>query len=90
MLLVSVITQGTSCYSVEKCPDVTIPFGSFEGDFQPGTSLNFSCNPGYALVGMATLNCLQDSTWSDEVPKCIGECQLPVYCSYKLNVDRGN
>lgn len=84
VLLVCVVTQRTSCCSVEACPDVKIPFGSFEGEFQPGKNLSFSCNPGFALTGVATLTCRQDATWSGEVPKCMGKCQLLVYCSYSL------
>ena len=59
----------------DKCPDVNISFGSFEGDFIPGEGLTFSCNPGYTLVGAEMLNCNQDSTWAGDVPKCLSEWQ---------------
>ena len=59
----------------DKCPDVNISFGSFEGEFIPGKNLNFTCNPGYTLVGMEVLKCNQDSTWDGDFPKCLSEWQ---------------
>ena len=59
----------------DKCPDVNISFGSFEGEFIPGENLNFTCNPGYTLVGMEVLKCNQDSTWDGDFPKCLSEWQ---------------
>ena len=60
----------------DKCPDVNITSGSFEGEFIPGKGLTFSCNPGYTLVGMEMLNCRQDSTWNGDIPECLSEWQL--------------
>ena len=63
----------------DKCPDVNISFGSFEGEFIPGKNLNFTCNPGYTLVGMEVLKCNQNSTWDGDFPKCLSEWQS-VWC----------
>nr|XP_028590238.1 complement receptor type 2-like isoform X2 [Podarcis muralis] len=42
-----------------------------------GKSVNFSCQPGYVLIGEATLNCTASGVWSLPVPHCEVGCILP-------------
>ncbi|KAL4230224.1 Sushi [Mactra antiquata] len=47
------------------------------------TSLyDITCNNGYTLSGSATLTCLEDGTWSDQVPTCVS-------CPTVDNIDNG-
>ena len=46
--------------------DVTV-FGSF---------LDYSCDPGYSLVGDNPRTCLENGDWSGTEPSCDGEIQL--------------
>jgi len=41
--------------------------------FIPGTSVNYSCDPGYSLIGKTTLYCTVNGTWSIPYPRCEGE-----------------
>ncbi len=34
---------------------------------------HFACDPGYLLVGAASLKC-RAGTWSSQTPKCTGRC----------------
>jgi hypothetical protein len=36
---------------------------------------HFACDPGYLLVGAASLKC-RAGTWSSQTPKCTGRCFL--------------
>uniref|UniRef100_G1Q6S1 Complement C3d receptor 2 n=1 Tax=Myotis lucifugus TaxID=59463 RepID=G1Q6S1_MYOLU len=38
--------------------------------FEPGTSIKYSCDPGYVLVGEESINCTSDGVWTPTVPKC--------------------
>ena len=40
------------------------------GGFVPGSTIRFECQPGFTLVGSATLTCLTDKSWSDRPPSC--------------------
>uniref|UniRef100_A0A8C4K9W8 Sushi domain-containing protein n=1 Tax=Dromaius novaehollandiae TaxID=8790 RepID=A0A8C4K9W8_DRONO len=46
--------------------------------FSPGASVNYHCDPGYALVGEARLNCTASGAWSLPVPRCEGPYAFPV------------
>eukprot|EP00057_Strongylocentrotus_purpuratus_P020905 XP_011675379.1 PREDICTED: E-selectin-like [Strongylocentrotus purpuratus] len=42
------------------------------------TTCDFSCNLGYDLIGMSSLACLANGTFSDDVPTCeIVACEVP-------------
>ena len=38
----------------------------------PGSIATYSCNDGYALIGVKTRECQSDESWSDVPPTC--EC----------------
>ena len=60
------------------CPSPSaIDHGQHDGKdvkaFIPGKSVNYSCDPGYSLIGKATLYCTVNGTWSIPYPRCEGE-----------------
>uniref|UniRef100_A0A8C3RIH8 Sushi domain-containing protein n=1 Tax=Chelydra serpentina TaxID=8475 RepID=A0A8C3RIH8_CHESE len=64
-----------------------------DGPFPSGTYVNYSCEPGYALHGEASVYCTTSGTWSHPSPLCEGErifggCGVPTrhFYSYKDNV----
>lgn len=40
--------------------------------FDPGTSMKYSCDPGYELVGEASIHCTAEGVWTPAAPKCEG------------------
>lgn len=40
--------------------------------FNPGTSIKYSCNPGYVLVGEESIQCTSEGVWTPPVPQCKG------------------
>nr|XP_048683078.1 membrane cofactor protein-like [Caretta caretta] len=38
--------------------------------FTTGTSVNYSCEPGYSLNGQASIYCAASGTWSPPPPQC--------------------
>ena len=45
--------------------------GSKEGDtFSFGSKVQFSCFPGYKLIGANETECLSSSKWSEDMPEC--------------------
>ncbi|XP_060545538.1 complement receptor type 1 [Pantherophis guttatus] len=46
--------------------------------FSSGTLVKYTCNPGYALIGEATIQCMDNGRWSSPVPNCEEiECKSP-------------
>ncbi|XP_058395736.1 complement receptor type 2-like isoform X2 [Diceros bicornis minor] len=44
--------------------------------FDPGTSIKYSCDPGYVLVGEQSIRCTSDGVWTPTAPKCkVAECK---------------
>ncbi|XP_045041906.2 complement receptor type 2 isoform X2 [Desmodus rotundus] len=44
--------------------------------FEPGTSVKYSCDPGYVLVGEESIRCTSVGVWTPTAPKCKGaECE---------------
>ncbi|KAK4809250.1 hypothetical protein QYF61_016064 [Mycteria americana] len=57
------------------CPSPSaIDHGQHDGKdvkaFIPGKSVNYSCDPGYSLIGKTTLYCTVNGTWSIPYPRC--------------------
>ncbi|KAL9960408.1 hypothetical protein ACROYT_G033860 [Oculina patagonica] len=61
---------------VVTCPTLLIPKNGVKADctsmvFEPyGTQCTFACNGGYNLIGPSTRRCLENGTWSLEMPFC--------------------
>uniref|UniRef100_A0A8C3PTR2 Sushi domain-containing protein n=1 Tax=Calidris pygmaea TaxID=425635 RepID=A0A8C3PTR2_9CHAR len=65
------------CEQVPLCPkppDIT--HGSHSGPtkafFTPGTSVRYTCEPGFSLIGAAAISCTQSGAWSRPPPLCQG------------------
>ncbi|XP_010081196.1 PREDICTED: complement receptor type 1-like [Pterocles gutturalis] len=64
------------------CPSLpAIDHGQHDGEdvkeFIPGRSVNYSCDPGYSLIGKPTLYCTVNGTWSIPYPRCEDGCGAP-------------
>ena len=42
--------------------------------FTAGSSVSFSCDVGYKIVGTSRLVCQNNGQWDNRVPRCIGGC----------------
>lgn len=40
--------------------------------FSAGIFVNYTCEPGYTLIGEATLYCTESGTWNLPAPRCEG------------------
>ena len=67
------------CAVARPCPPFSSPSnGKLIGNsFSFGSSLYFSCSPGYALIGNSNLTCLSSGQWNYARPRCANTC--PVY-----------
>ncbi|XP_053098644.1 complement receptor type 2-like isoform X2 [Hemicordylus capensis] len=46
--------------------------------FTDGMSVNYTCEPGYTLIGQATIYCAASGTWSSPAPHCeLTQCPSP-------------
>ncbi|XP_073176506.1 complement receptor type 2-like, partial [Lepidochelys kempii] len=50
--------------------------------FPSGTYANYSCEPGYALRGEASIYCTTSGTWSHPSPLCEEGCGVPTRLSF--------
>ncbi|KYO24768.1 hypothetical protein Y1Q_0016592 [Alligator mississippiensis] len=50
--------------------------------FPSGTSVRYSCEPGYALIGKASIHCTASGTWSLPYPACSKSCGVPPQLSF--------
>ncbi|OXB67147.1 hypothetical protein ASZ78_015788 [Callipepla squamata] len=50
--------------------------------FLPGMAVNYSCDPGYSLLGEASIYCTESGNWSLPSPQCEGTCGAPPRLSY--------
>ncbi|NWR45865.1 CR2 protein, partial [Regulus satrapa] len=65
----------TSLFSALHCSKpADITHGSFRGPakavFTPGTSVNYICEPGFSLLGTASIYCTASGAWSHPPPVC--------------------
>ncbi|XP_078247959.1 complement receptor type 1 isoform X3 [Pogona vitticeps] len=65
------------CVSAVQCqPPPDVPNGSYSNQedtaFTPEMFVNYTCDPGYALIGEATIYCTSSGTWSSSAPFCEG------------------
>ncbi|XP_063755390.1 CUB and sushi domain-containing protein 3 [Eleginops maclovinus] len=74
--------NGTWSGNMPMCTAVTCPAppaisnGVLQGsDFEWGSSVSYSCSPGYELSFPAVLTCVANGTWSGMLPQC-----LPKFC----------
>uniref|UniRef100_A0A670ZDJ2 Sushi domain-containing protein n=1 Tax=Pseudonaja textilis TaxID=8673 RepID=A0A670ZDJ2_PSETE len=44
--------------------------------FPSGMLVKYTCNPGYALIGEATIQCIDNGMWSSPAPTC--NCDIPM------------
>ncbi|KAJ8334650.1 hypothetical protein SKAU_G00402890, partial [Synaphobranchus kaupii] len=54
---------------VENSVRKVLPSGTHRFSFQ--TTVSYSCNPGYYLLGTGALACQGDGTWDRSLPKCL-------------------
>lgn len=72
-------------YQLQSCPDPR-PFrnGIVIGtDFSVGMTVSFECQPGYSLIGEASLTCLHgiSRNWNHPLPRCEGNPEgRPLTC----------
>ncbi|KAI8517917.1 hypothetical protein Bbelb_039340 [Branchiostoma belcheri] len=63
----------TGASEVVQCPLLSHPLNGFMTGFNSYRDVvNFTCEPGYNLVGTSSLTCLSDGTWNGNLPTCTG------------------
>lgn len=70
------LSSVSPAYQLQSCPDPR-PFrnGIVIGtDFSVGMTVSFECQPGYSLIGEASLTCLHgiSRNWNHPLPRCEG------------------
>ena len=58
---------------ISQCQDPGIPRHGVRhmGSVQVGSSLNYTCEPGYMLYGSRARYCLDQGYWTGNVPFCL-------------------
>ena len=66
------------------CPTVGAPTnGRMSGGNVVGSTVTFTCNIGYLLIGYSAISCSNTGVWSQEVPTCV-RCKN--YCKSNNNI----
>ncbi|XP_064894760.1 complement receptor type 1 isoform X3 [Columba livia] len=79
----------TTMKPVLHCPKpADITHGSLSGPakafFTPGTSVRYTCEPGFSLIGPASISCTESGAWSHPPPVC-----QVVRCFHPPNITNG-
>ena len=57
------------------------------GYYSAGTSVSFTCDPGYQLDGFSLISCLTNGTWDALTPTCTqGNVQLSLVSTHELSM----
>ena len=58
--------------AVQRCLVPSLPNGAFtKTNITFGSTVSFSCNTGYTLVGAVNATCSSNQTWSRAIPSCV-------------------
>ncbi|XP_070604625.1 complement receptor type 1-like [Erythrolamprus reginae] len=73
----------SNCEVVQCLPPPDIENGTRSNQettvFSSRMYVKYTCNPGYALIGEATIQCLDNGMWSSPAPNCEGgNCDVPI------------
>ena len=70
-------------YVVKSCPVLVAPTNGMKdsNDFSCGSTVEFSCDACYELMGNSQLTCLPNQTWNGTEPNCNGQCKLIEICA---------
>ncbi|XP_078581987.1 sushi, von Willebrand factor type A, EGF and pentraxin domain-containing protein 1-like [Branchiostoma floridae x Branchiostoma japonicum] len=67
--------------TIAQCQELAVPEnGTMRGCNSYQNVSRFTCNPGYALTGEASLTCQADSSWSENAPVCTGVNDFSLEC----------
>ena len=57
------------------------------GYYSVGTSVSFTCDPGYQLDGSSLISCLTNGTWDAPTPTCTqGNVQLHLVSIHEISM----
>uniref|UniRef100_A0A8B9PMP3 Sushi domain-containing protein n=1 Tax=Apteryx owenii TaxID=8824 RepID=A0A8B9PMP3_APTOW len=65
----SPVCQAVKCFHPPNITNGKL-IGHISDTFPYGASVSYSCNPGYSLIGNASINCMESGTWGQPLPRC--------------------
>ena len=67
---------------MKSCPVLVAPTNGMKNssDSSCGSTVEFSCDACYELMGNSQLTCLPSQTWSGKEPNCTGQCTSECMC----------
>ena len=76
-----------NCSIVNCEPPESPANGQIEGNiFTYGSTINFTCNTGFVLVGEPMIVCLEDKNWSSETPPVCHQTCSKLQVSFPLSI----